>query len=157
MDIVKQGEALLKIKEGGVNWLVESTKVMVALSREIKAQKTEKSEATKETKELLAALEAAFEPRLTELSAIDRSLRERTITEVTTAEIDESISIPNTGTLVITLPWKWDVEDLTKVPKDYLTVDAAKVSEDMKKGVRKIKGIKIYQGRGIQVRPAKSE
>jgi hypothetical protein len=40
--------------------------------------------------------------------------------------------------------WKFDVEDLSITPREYLTIDEAKVKAAVKSGVREIPGLKIY-------------
>jgi len=41
--------------------------------------------------------------------------------------------------------WTFEVENINLIPRQFLTVDAAKITESIKKGTRKIPGIKIYQ------------
>lgn len=40
--------------------------------------------------------------------------------------------------------WRWELEDLSKVPVEYLTIDAAKIGKVVRAGLRNIPGIKIY-------------
>lgn len=47
--------------------------------------------------------------------------------------------------------WAWEVTDGTKVPKKYLAVNSAAVTDAVRNGERKIPGIKIYQKTQVKV------
>lgn len=46
---------------------------------------------------------------------------------------------------------KWAVEDITQVPPEYLIVDAAKVTKQVKAGIGAIPGIRIYEEETLRV------
>lgn len=46
---------------------------------------------------------------------------------------------------------KWQVEDITKVPFDYLMIDAAKVGKVVRAGIPAISGIRIWEEESIRV------
>lgn len=48
------------------------------------------------------------------------------------------------GTLGTSKIWKWELQDLSKVPTEYLTIDAAKVGKVIRAGLRNIPGIRVY-------------
>jgi len=48
--------------------------------------------------------------------------------------------------------WKWELEDASKVPSEYLTVDHSKVDAAVKSGKRDIPGIRVYQDAQVAVR-----
>ena len=41
--------------------------------------------------------------------------------------------------------WEFEIEDINKVPREYLTLDEKKVKDDLKMGIRNIPGLKIYE------------
>lgn len=55
------------------------------------------------------------------------------------------------GTLGTTTTRKWEVEDLTKVPLEYLMVDASKIGRVVRAGVPSIPGIRIWEEEGLRV------
>ena len=46
---------------------------------------------------------------------------------------------------------KWELEDITQVPAQYLVVDAAKVTKQVKAGIGAIPGIRIYEEETLRV------
>jgi len=48
------------------------------------------------------------------------------------------------ATASVTMQWAWEIEDVDKVPREYLTVAPGAVNAAVKGGVRKIPGIKIF-------------
>jgi hypothetical protein len=49
------------------------------------------------------------------------------------------------GTTYIRTTWEFEVEDITKVPAAYLTINDALVRQSIKGGVRGIPGLRIYE------------
>jgi len=58
------------------------------------------------------------------------------------------------GTASVSMVWTWEVEDVKKVPREYLIVGANLVDNALKSGIRKIPGIKIYEKPQVRVRSA---
>ena len=56
------------------------------------------------------------------------------------------------GNSTVQKRWTFKVEDITKVPADYLIVDTAEVNNAIADGVREIKGLKIFQKETLSVR-----
>lgn len=56
------------------------------------------------------------------------------------------------GTLGTMKVRKWEVEDLLKVPADYMMIDAAKVGRVVRAGISSIPGIRIYEEETLTVR-----
>ena len=48
---------------------------------------------------------------------------------------------------------KWEVEDLSKVPLDYMMIDAAKVGKVVRAGIPAISGIRIWEENILRVAP----
>ena len=60
------------------------------------------------------------------------------------------------GTLGTTKTRKWEVEDLSRVPLEYLMVDASRVGRVVRAGVPSIPGIRIWEDESLRVTPSKS-
>jgi hypothetical protein len=56
------------------------------------------------------------------------------------------------GTTTTAKVWKHEVTDETKVPREYLMVNEAKVRQAVKDGVREIPGVNIFQETQVRVR-----
>jgi exonuclease VII large subunit len=48
--------------------------------------------------------------------------------------------------------WAWELEDEAAVPREYLALDAKKIDDAVKQGVRNIPGIKIFEKEEISMR-----
>ena len=48
-------------------------------------------------------------------------------------------------TTKVQLRWTYEIEDDTKIPRDYLTVNGPAITQAVRAGVRDIPGVKIYQ------------
>ena len=48
--------------------------------------------------------------------------------------------------------WTWELEDEVAVPREYLALDAKKIDDAVKQGVRNIPGIKIFEKEEISMR-----
>lgn len=54
------------------------------------------------------------------------------------------------GTVSENRTWTWEVEDFSKVPLQYLTVDRGMVTKAVKGGAREIPGIRIFEVTGLR-------
>lgn len=57
------------------------------------------------------------------------------------------------GTLGTRKDRKWEVEDITKVPVEYLTVDSVAIGKLVRAGIKSIAGIRIWTEDSLTVRP----
>lgn len=55
------------------------------------------------------------------------------------------------GEIRTTRRWVYEIVDVNKIPKEYLTLDTDKVNEAISEGIRSIPGLKIYQKEDISV------
>jgi hypothetical protein len=58
----------------------------------------------------------------------------------------------DTGSTSIKTFWAWEVEDETKVPREYLMLNDQAISAAVKMGIREIPGIRIFQKQTLAVR-----
>lgn len=56
------------------------------------------------------------------------------------------------GQAIVKKYWTYEVEDLSKVPREYLLLDDKKVKDAIKQGIRNIKGIRIYEEERLTIR-----
>jgi hypothetical protein len=64
----------------------------------------------------------------------------------------ENTTAGNIGAVTQRSVWKWEVEDLSLVPREYLKVDEKLLNEKIRSGVRKIPGIRVFQEKTLAVR-----
>lgn len=63
-----------------------------------------------------------------------------------------TIEVPKTmGGVTTVKNWTYDVEDIDKVPREYLILDSGAVMRAVREGVREIPGIRIYQKETVKV------
>lgn len=74
-------------------------------------------------------------------------------TDIKTVETQAPVSkvYRDTGSLGMMMVRKWEVFDLSKVPLDYLMIDAAKVGKVVKAGVPSIPGIRIWLEESLRI------
>jgi hypothetical protein len=119
------------------------------------------------TRKKILDYRAAMQKKADEIAEINRLREEAAQREAKlngTGEISEPVNIIETptapattiradvGTLSTMKIWKWSVEDITKVPSEYLIVDGARLTRVVKAGVRDIPGIRIYSEDTLTVR-----
>lgn len=116
------------------------------------------AQADKITRDKVLAYRAEQERKRIEAEAINRqkidlarreaALNEGEITVDLTPVIvptaEPSHIFTDTGSLGTSKIRKWEVEDLSKVPLDYLMIDAAKVGKVVRAGIPSIPGIRIW-------------
>jgi hypothetical protein len=149
-------EKLLTSKEHGLLWVTHALPEMVAVVREIKEVEREREKEMEPAKELVNVVREQYDERLKPLKELDTKLRTRALEENTE---NDTVTAEGVGMMIVMRPWAWEVADIKEVPKEYLTVsvDSAKVARAVKDGMRKIKGLNIYQGRVLQIRAEKGE
>lgn len=64
---------------------------------------------------------------------------------------NERVKIDGASVKRNTIP-KWELEDLSKVPREYLTVNAVKINQAVKGGAREIPGLKIWEEDDLDMR-----
>lgn len=140
-ETVKKLQALFKPT------LDELEKVERELKGKVAAYRTElENKAEAERVELLRkAEEAQAKGKAKQATAFaEKSLAVQGFTNTTMASAG--------GSLQVSKPWDFEVEDVGAVPKEYLTVDEAKVRSAIKAGIRDIPGVRIFQRTQLAVR-----
>lgn len=56
----------------------------------------------------------------------------------------KGVKVEGGGTMSVSERWVWEVVDASKVPREYLSPDKAKISAAVKGGLRKLAGIRVY-------------
>lgn len=97
---------------------------------------------SKETESVLLDIEEKLSEKISEWISTRNS----------NSPIDLSKIDVEDGFLYTQANWTFDIEDLSKVPSEYLTVDVTKIKADIKSGIRTIKGLKIYEQKQIALR-----
>jgi len=120
----------------------------IELALEIKGIKKEKEDALGPTKVVLEMLSKDYDDRLAPLLIESEEIRLKIMSGY---EGTDTIKL-ETGSVVFPQRWTFEVRDINKIDRKYLTIDTAKVKEEMKNGITKINGISIFQKRGIEVR-----
>ena len=154
MGNVARVEELMRSKKKGEEWVEEALPVIVSVVREIRELEAKMEEEKRPLMDALKSITNDFSPSIKELEKVDRKVRDK----ILECHLDESeVRMIGVGKLIFPLLWGFDVVDVGKVPSEFLTVDGAKVRNEIKSGVRRIPGLKIDHKRTLQVWPDKSE
>ena len=137
--------------ESGVR---EALVVLVKVARELDILELKKKQEAEPFKTVLGEIESRFKELMEPWLEMDSQLRETVLRE---HEGTDPVKIDGVGELVFPLRWTFEVTDEAKVEKKYLSVDSSKVNAAIKGGVGKIRGIRVYQKRGLTVRKEKPE
>ncbi len=145
-------DAVLVSKSKGDKWVVVAAPVIASVVKEKKEMEENLKEELAPFSDTVKDIRAKYADGLAELAAADLQLREKVL-----AEHEGTGAIEIEGVMTVTFPMRqgFEVEDVTKVPKEYLTVDTVAVGNAIKAGVAKIKGIKMEKKRGIQIKLVK--
>ena len=141
---------LMSSRAKGEAWVEKALPVVVGIARTIKELEGKKAEDSIFPKSLLKEVSDTYDPSIKAMKEVDSKVRARIIEE----HGDNSpVAMMGVGELVFPMLWVFEVTDINKVDRKYLVIDSAAVREDIKKGVRNIKGITIKQNKTLQVRP----
>jgi len=138
----------------GEDGVREALVVLVKVARELDILKLKKEQEAEPFKTVLGEIESRFKELMEPWLEMDSQLRETVLRE---HKGTDPVKIDGVGELVFPLRWTFEVTDEAKVEKKYLSVDSSKVNAAIKGGVGKIRGIRVYQKRGLTVRKEKSE
>lgn len=92
------------------------------------------------------------EPEAKEVQAMAQVQAERVVEEIQQNHVATVTSIANNKVKGVSRPWVFDIEDESKIPREYLSIDPKKIREAIKAGVREIPGTKIYQDVAVSIR-----
>ena len=150
MEALKEAGKVIKSKRQGKEWVEEALAVLVGVSREIKVLEKRRDEESEPFKSQIKDISNKYKPALDPLNEIGSQLRGRVMVEY---EGTETISEEGVGKLVFPESWGYEVEDFSKVEKKYRmeVVDNKAIIEEIKNGVRKIKGLEIKPIRSLRV------
>lgn len=118
----------------------------------------DKVKAYRGAQELKRAEAEAIEKAKLELARREMALTGETTVDLTPVPAVEVVNKISTGlgTASGFKVRKWEVEDLSKVPLEYLMVDAAKITKLVKAGLGAIPGLRIWEEESLRVTPNKS-
>lgn len=86
--------------------------------------------------------------------------RSKEIEQKLQSELGVPIAVPaphttqrgDTGQAIVSKYWTFEVDDLSKVPREYLELDSKKVRAAIKQGIRSIEGLRIYEKERLTIR-----
>jgi len=148
MQILDEVKKVLASKMKGDKWVESAVPALVEVAIEIKDLEAKKSDECKEYRTAIKNVDEKYKSALSTLGAIDENLRDRVMKE---HEGTESVRVDGIGELVFAEIWGYEVEDIKKVPAEYLGVDGKLVRESIKKGIRNIRGLNILPVRSLRV------
>lgn len=122
---------------------------LIEVNREIKEMEKAKKEEEKPLKEELSSIKETYSPILDPLEKLNVKLREA-LNELYSET--EPLVVEEIGSVTFQTPFTFEVVDMKKVPIELLSINAVAVREEIKKGVRKIKGLEIKKGKVMYVR-----
>lgn len=138
----------LKGEEG----VKEALPILVKIARELDKLKLQETEEAEPWKMQLGEIRSRFKELAEPWVEMDEQLRELVLTE---HEGTDPVRVDGVGELVFPERWGYAVEDIGKVERKFLTDDSKGINHAIGQGVRKMKGIRIYQKRGLTVRKEK--
>ena len=152
---IESADKALRSRMGGEKWVRDNgIPTLCGLSKTIKIVDAERKTTIAPLKEEQAKVERPFKEKLTILKDRDTTLRARLMDEYSSAE---GITIPGAGGISFTENWVFEIEDPSKVDKEYCdAVNEDKIVEAIMDGVRNIKGVRIYTDRTLRVTPEKA-
>ncbi len=150
MEILNNASKLIKSKKIGKEWVEEVLPVIVDVAREIKTLEGRRDSEAEPFKNQVKEIGNKYKPALEPLGEISSQLRGRIMIE---HEGNETVAQEGIGKLVFPETWNYEVADFARVPKEYTmeVVDNKKVMEEIKNGVRKIRGLEIRKTRSLRV------
>ena len=138
----------------GEDGVREALVVLVKVARELDMLKLRKEQEAEPFKTVLGEIESRFKELMEPWLEMDSQLRETVLRE---HEGTDPVKIDGVGELVFPLRWTYRITDISKLERKYMKDDPAALNSAIKAGVNKIRGVEVYQKRGVTVRKEKSE
>ena len=148
MEILDEVKRVLSSKMKGDKWVELAVPALVEVAIEVKGLKAKKKVECEPMKAAIKGVDEKYKGALVVLNEMDTNLRDRVMKEHMGTE---SVRVDGIGELIFPETWGYEIEDIKKVPAEYLGVDGKLVRESIKKGVRNIKGLNILPVRSLRV------
>ncbi len=150
MEVLSQATKTIQSKKSGREWVEETLPVLVDVNKQIKVLEKKRDDEAEPFKVQVKGINEKYNPALEPLSEINSQLRGRVMVEY---EGTETVSEEGVGKLVFVEGWDFEIADFSKVEKKYRmeVVDKKAIMDEIKNGVRKIKGLEIKRSRSLRV------
>ncbi len=150
MEVIKEAGRLIKSKVKGEKWVSEVAPVLVQINREINEIESKKKEECEPFRTQIKDISDKYKPALIPLTEMDSQIRERVMAEYVGTE---AVRCEEGGSLCFPESWGYSVVDFSKVPKEYRmeVVNDKMIREEIKKGMRNIRGLEIKPIRSLRV------
>lgn len=154
MEPLKDAGKVIKSKKKGEEWVQEALPMVIDVSHQIKGLEKARNDETEPFKSAIKDINEKYKPALEPLETMDKMLRERVMDE---HEGTESVNEEGVGKLVFAQSWGFEVTDFSKVPTKYRmeVVNDKMIKDDIRNGLRAIKGLVIKPTRILRVVPDK--
>jgi hypothetical protein len=152
--IISDIEKFKVTKDKGHGWIQSACVLLIRLATTIKEIKEMKEHNTRASKIKYDLASMPYLATIKTLEEKNKSLRDRLLAIYSG---NERIVLDGWGEIVIKKLWTYEVLDLTKVSKEYLSVDSTKVNNAIDEGIRSIPGLNIKPSRTVAVVPFKKE
>jgi hypothetical protein len=156
-DIAKANEFLIEVKnkidsleterKSYTAPINETIKKLNAKFKELTAPLVIAEKAVKDA--ILSYREECEKARLETQSKIQKKNGDK---DIIIASVMPTVIESESGKMVISKKWTFEIIDEKKVPKEFLMVDRDKVDEAIDKGVRVIEGLHIYEKETVNIR-----
>lgn len=152
IEIGENGSILTVGDLKGEEGVREALPALVKIARELEKLKLMETEEAEPWKMQLGEIRSRFKELAEPWVEMDEQLRDMVLEE---HEGAESVRVDGVGELVFPERWSFNITDHSKVERKYLEVSSVQVNAAIKSGARKIRGIEIYQKRGLTLRKEK--
>lgn len=155
--LVKETEELVSQANGptkklnGLPWVLSAAPILIQVNVLLDKLKATKDMELEPLKALVAQTNKDYEEAAGPLREVDVELRQKVLEEYDGTDAIESEG----GELVFPERWSYEVVDFSKVERKNLMVSGPAINELIRKGARKIRGIKVWKKRGLTVKKNK--
>ena len=140
LDFIAEADAITREKIN--NYLNAERERLEALA--LQQKKIQEEEALKRCQQMEELKKDADKYDIATRDAIIQSIEAQQFKEIENSAVSTKVNLSSASSTVRNV-WTFEVEDISKVPAEFLEVNTKAINESIRAGVRDISGLKIYQ------------